>query len=341
MKVALDATPLTEPTGGIRRYTMELAKALAQEYPQDEYTLVSDQSYQHPEIDGVRAVEGRVARWWSWGLPQWLRREGMDVFHGTDFAAPYLPVRPSVMTIHDLSPWRTGGSARVKRRTPWLVRFGVATMIVTPSEAVRREVIGELGAMPEEVVAIPLAASEMFRPVEERPVERSYLFYAGMVEPRKNLETVVRAWREVRRRGWDLDFLIAGRTRGVQVGEEPGLRLLGAVADEALPGLYANAAAVVYPSLYEGFGLPVLEAMQSGAVVIASSDAALVELSGGACMHVPPRDVRAWVAAMEAMRAGSGEWREKGKKRAELFSWRKTAVLHREVYRRAMRRFYG
>lgn len=341
MNVALDATPLLEPTGGIRRYTIELAGALAREFPQDGYTLISDQSYQHPPIDGVNFRSRPASAWWSYALPRELCRGGMDLFHGTDFAVPYLPVRPSVVTIHDLSPWRTGGTERVRRRTPWLLRFGLATMVVTPSQAIRRELLSAFPVSPEEVVAIPLAASSHFRPVESGPVKRSYFLYTGMVERRKNLPVALDAWRELRRRGAEVEFLIAGRQRGVTIEAEAGLQLLGEVPDSALPELYSHAAAVVYPSVYEGFGLPVLEAMQCGAAVIASRDAALMELSEGACLHAAADDARAWFTAMQEVLRDPQPWRERAILRSKVFSWGSTAVQHREVYLDAMRRFHG
>ncbi|MBL8174979.1 MAG: glycosyltransferase family 4 protein [Bryobacterales bacterium] len=341
MNVALDATPLTEPTGGIRRYTWELAAALAREFPQDGYTLVSDQSYQHPAMDGVRLVNESGPLWWSYRLPRLLGREKIEVFHGTDFSVPYLPVRPTVMTVHDLSPWRGWGVSRVRRRTPWLLRFGLATMVVTPSEAIRRELLDRFPIPPEEVVAIPLAASTRFRPVESRHSGRSYFLYTGMVEPRKNLGVALEAWRALRRDGAEVEFIVTGRVRNLQLAEEPGLRVLGEVPDDDLPALYSNAAAFVYPSLYEGFGLPVLEAMQCGAAVIASCDPALMELSGGACLHAAADDGKGWVEAMRAVLRNGSEYRERAKKRSKLFCWRRTAVQHREVYLHAMRRFHG
>ena len=342
MNVALDATPLTEPTGGIRRYTLELARALAYQFPQDGITLISDQSYQHPRINGVQFLSQPAPHWWSLNLPRALARHNIHLFHGTDFAVPYLPLRPSVLTIHDLSPWRTGGSDRVRRRTPWLLRFGLATMVITPSQAIRRELLNTFPVSPEEVVAIPLAASSHFRPVESAPLQRSYFLYTGMVEPRKNLSVALEAWRELRRQGADVSFTIAGRSRsGTVIPPEPGLTLLGEVPDEDLPALYSNAAAVLYPSLYEGFGLPVLEAMQCAAPVIASCDPALLELSAGACLHAPANDSKAWLEAMRTVLDNPHPFRQQSKKRAALFSWAKTAVQHKVVYLHAMRRFHG
>jgi glycosyltransferase involved in cell wall biosynthesis len=339
MKVALDATPLLEPTGGIRRYTLELAAALSREFPEDEILLVSDQAYQQPDLLSVRFVQVSSQRWWSQGLPAWLRAEQIDVFHGTDFAVPYLPVRPSVMTVHDLSPWRLQGSNRVRLRTPALLHFGLATMVVTPSESVRREAIAMFHLQPEEVATTPLAASPHFRPIHLPPPERPYFLYVGTIEPRKNLQVALEAWRPLR---CEADFLIAGRARkGHEIAPEPGLRRLGAVPEIDLPMLYSQSLAVVYPSLYEGFGLPVLEAMQCGALVITSKDSAVTETACGACLQVDPQG---WPEAMRAVLNDPclrTTYQHKALARAAEFSWQQTARLTHAVYAKALRRFHG
>jgi hypothetical protein len=166
MRVALDATPLTLAGGGLRRYTLELSRALAAEFPADEFVLTSDQLPGAP-----RGFLDR--RWWSWGLNRALTRAGVDVFHGTNFEVPYWPARPSVLTLHDLSPWieavRPANSGRVRRRTPLLIRLGIATMIVVPSDAVRLEAIARFGIRPDRIAAVHEAAAAVFRPVETRP----------------------------------------------------------------------------------------------------------------------------------------------------------------------------
>jgi glycosyltransferase involved in cell wall biosynthesis len=338
---ALDATPLTVPAGGVRRYTLELAKALAANYSDDEYWLLSDQPFTIPVAvnlhkgDGPRTAAER--RWWLWGLDREMMRRKVELFHGTDFSVPYIPRRPSVMTVHDLSPWLfEDGSSRVRRRVPVLLRARIPTMIVTPSEAVRRATIARFGIDQERVVAVPLAASSHFRPVEREASARPYFLFVGTLERRKNIDRLIEAWREVRR-SQDVDLVLAGRARHdfSLPGAEPGLRILGAVEEEDLPALYSGAVACVYPSLYEGFGLPVLEAMQCGATVITSRDPAILEVSGGTAIHVDATDVRALAEAMRARPAR----REESLKRAALFSWAATARKTREVYDAARRLF--
>ena len=343
MIAALDATPLTVPTGGVMRYTLELSRALAANYAEDEYWLLSDQPFAMPAApgnlhkgDGPRTAAGR--RWWLWGLEREMMRRQVEVFHGTDFSVPYIARRPSVMTVHDLSPWLfKDASRRVRRRVPVLLRAHIPTMIITPSEAVRRAAIARFGIDQERVVAVPLAASNHFRPVETPPPERPYFLFVGTLERRKNIDRLIEAWREVRK-SQDVDLVLAGRVRDgfAAPAPEPGLRILGAVPEEDLPALYSGAVACVYLSLYEGFGLPVLEAMQCGATVITSRDPAIMEVSEGAAVHVDATDVR---ALAEAMRARPVR-REESLKRAALFSWPSTARRTREVYD-AARRFFS
>ncbi len=346
MIAALDATPLTVATGGVSRYTAELARALADEFPDDDYRLVSDQEFAMPS-GRLRGGRVRSRRWWSVGLARELARIGADVFHGTDFAVPYLPLRPSVMTIHDLSPWRfpawQPGAERVRRRAPYLAGLGLATAIVTPTEAIKRECIEMFRAAPARVTAVPLAAAAHFRPTPRRAGARPYFLFLGTVEPRKNVPAIVDAWREVRR-GREVDLVIAGRRRAdaPEMAPEPGMRLLGETPEEDLAGLYSEALACLYPSHYEGFGLPVLEAMQCGAAVFTTHDPAILEVSGGAAVHLDARDPRAWAEAMRAALDGP-EWiaslGEAGVRRARDFSWPRTARLTRAVYDEAIRRF--
>jgi glycosyltransferase involved in cell wall biosynthesis len=289
-------------------------------------------------------------KWWLWGLDREMRRRGVDLFHGTDYSVPYLAHRPSVMTLHDLSPWLDPAwqpaASRVRRRTPRLLRMGLATMVITPSEAVRRGAIERFGLQPDRVVALPLAAAdELFTPppAAAKPRGNPYFLFVGTLEPRKNVARLVDAWREVRKT-IAVDLVLAGRTRAdfPPLAPEPGLRLLGEVPDADLPGLYSGALACVYPSLYEGFGLPVVEAMQCGALVITSRDPAVLEASGDGAVHVDATDTAALAEAMRAVSAnpaGFQEVRQRGLARAAQFSWRNTARRTREVYDAATRAF--
>lgn len=334
MNVALDATPLTVPTGGIRRYVEQLHTALVAEYPDDRFLLVSDQPPYAPLAGSFSP------RWWSFGLNQVLDREQVQVFHGTDFSVPYRRARPAVMTVHDLSPWRyADASPRVRRRTPWLIRLNRATLYITPSEAIRREMSSYFRVPLDRIVATPLAASPEFRPT---PPESSlsaspYFLFVGTVEPRKGLDRILPLMPALHAET-GAELWIAGRIR-TPLPPTPGVKLIGAVPDVQLPSLYSGAAAVLVPSLYEGFGLPVVEAMSCGAAVFTSSDPALVEAGGEAAVKLdsPEQWCDAMLAALK-----NPEWiagrRQASLQRALDFSWRYTARLTYEAYAEAQRR---
>lgn len=324
MRIALDGTPLAGPAGGIRRYTEELARALAEEFPADE----------------IATLMPAPGRWWTVGVQLAMRRARIDVFHGTDFAVPYLPLRPAVVTIHDLSPfrpeWRDEVSERVRRRAPWVTKLGLADMTITPTEAVRRCVIEELGLHPASVVAVPHGVADIFHPDPVPRPHSDFFLVAGAVHGRKNLAAVAAATRSM-----------SAPPRVVAAGEvregcrEPGIEYAGRISDLTMAELYRGAAALLFPSLYEGFGLPLLEAMACGTPVIASTDPALREVSGGAAIHVDTADVRGWAAAMTAVLRNNGlrvQLREAGLRRSAAFTWRGCARMTRAVYAEAVRR---
>lgn len=326
--------------------------ALTAACPEDEFYLVSDQPFAMPpgEFDNLRRGGGPrnflEKKWWLWGVDREMERIAADVFHGTDFTVPYLAHRPSVLTLHDLSPWLDPvwhhDADRVRARTPILLELGIPTMIVTGTEVVRKAAIERFRIHPSRVVAVPLAASARFRPQPEE-AGSPYLLFTGTLEPRKNIPALIEAWREVRKQH-AIDLVLAGRRRDdfPEPAAEPGLRILGQVPEQELARLYSSALALVYPSLYEGFGLPVLEAMQCGACVITSQDPALMEVAGDATVAVPATDPRALAGAMLAA-VTCPEWRasrgQESLKRASQFSWARTACLTREVYEEARRRF--
>jgi glycosyltransferase involved in cell wall biosynthesis len=350
VRVALDATPLTISSGGLPRYVTELSVALAREYPEDTYYLLSDQPFPMPERAPANLVRGRQPhsaaerRWWLWGIQHAIRQTGAQVFHGTNFEVPYLGSTPGILTIHDLSPWRerawqtyshNADADRVRWRTPWLVRLRRARMVLTVSEAVRREVIEHFGVAPDRVTAVPLAASSHFRPVPPTsPSPKPFFLFVATLEPRKNVGGLIEGW-QASRAETGADLVIAGRNRAdfAEIAPREGLHLLGEVPDQELPRLYSDALAFVYPTHYEGFGLPVLEAMQCGCPVITSCDPAVTEVSGGAAIHAASAQEIA-----EAMRAIAENprlrnvLRGSGLQRASAFSWTRTARETHAVY---------
>jgi len=347
MRVAIEAASLTLSSGGLARYTAELSLALARLHPEDEFFLISDQPFQMPTAAPPNLKRGggprnlMERRWWLWGIASELNRIGANLIHGPDFAVPYIPRKASVLTLHDLSPWLNPewqSAERVRHRTPLLLELGLATMIVTPSEAVRKQAIDRFGLRPDRIVAVPEAAAPWLAPVAALPATPYFLF-VGTIEPRKNTLALIEAWRQVRRHA-QIDLWIVGRLRedAPLISPEPGLRLLGEVPDARLAELYSGALAFVYPSLYEGFGLPVLEAMKCGACVIGSP--AVAEAAGEAAVYAATTTELA-----QAMRRAADEpewvagWREKSLARAAQFTWDRTARETYDIYLEARARF--
>ena len=362
MRIALDSTPLVDPYGGIPRYVAELALALAELCPNDEVHLLSDQQDLH--IDPRLKSKPNVVlappsgprfggKWWSLGLPWELRKRQIQVFHGTNFEVPYLPAVPSVLTLHDLSPWheqpiRPAGSARVRRRAPWLLKR--ARLVLTPSEAIRAEASARFGLASERILAIPYGASGgATRPPAEviaadlatLGVTKPFVLYVGSADPRKNLETAVAAWRGAQARMPALGFVLAGpgTERFCNPGEGP--RALGAIPQNRLQSLLAAASAFVYPSYYEGFGLPIVEAMRAGAPVIISGDPALLEAAGGAALVADAGSPAQWTQAILDVVSNpelAADLHRRSLERAVFFQWRLTAKRTRAAYERAIRR---
>jgi glycosyltransferase involved in cell wall biosynthesis len=355
LRIALDATPLataadTAAIGGLARYTAQLVAALGEEFPEDEFILVSDQRFELPCAApnlraGARPRNIWERRWWSFGLQRELKRQRAEVFHGVDFAVPFPATLPAVMTVHDLSPWSTASwvddawrrrTRRVRKRVPWLIRSAAARHIITPSEAIRREVIRFFRVEPQRVTAIPLAAAPHFRPRPSNPA-RPFFLYTGMIERRKNVDAILSAWSSIRVQS-DVDLVLAGPHREeMRIPPQPGLQRRGVVSEEELAVLYSDAIALVYPSRYEGFGLPVLEAMQCGSPVIISSDPALVETAGDAGLQESAAGglAQAMQAVLQnpTLRAGM---RDRSLARAALFSWSRTARATHDIYRRVL-----
>jgi glycosyltransferase involved in cell wall biosynthesis len=313
-----------------------------------------------------RVAVGPLGRhWWSVGLPRYASRRGFALFHGTNYEVPLWNPCARVVTVHDLSLLllpETHEARRVRRaraRLPLMAR--AADACITPTESVRREVCERLRLAPSKVFAVPEAARPCFRPLAFEATEGErrrlgvgddFLLAVGTVEPRKNLPALVRAFEEVARANPSgrLQLVVAGNRGWLSGPLFEGLerspfrdRVLftGYVADETLRALYSSCRAFVYPSLYEGFGLPPLEAMACGAPVVASRISSLMEVTGGAALLFDPKDSGELARLLLRLLGDEGARRElsaAGLRRASEFSWGRTARETLEVYGEAMKR---
>src|SRR3989442_1684540 len=323
MRIGLDGMPLNQQLTGVGHYTLELARAMAQASPDDEFEIVSPQPYVFEESKGRDGLPANVAlarsrtgfmtrRWWSIGLPRYLEKEPVDLFHGTNFEVPLWakPKCATVLTVHDLSQLLYPDThearhvRRARRRLPLMTR--AATMIITPTESVRKEVCEHLQIARKKVVTVSEATREVFRPMsaekartarKQLRVSDEFVLFVGTIEPRKDLQTLLRAFERVAharnslqlvvtgKMGWLFDDLLE-QIRNSKVRDR--IKLTGYLNDEELRALYSSCRAFVYPSIYEGFGLPPLEAMASGAPVIASRIAVAQEVLIHAAILIDP-----------------------------------------------------
>lgn len=262
---------------------------------------------------------------------------------------PYRPGLPTVLTVYDLIPLRypEHSTARARLLIRWMTRLALrnARHVIAISEFTRRDFMAEFGLPPERITAIPLAADPCFKPQPPEAVaalRRKYnlperfALYLGSNKPHKNLVRLVEAWRIANSRWQMADgrLVIAGawderypearrRAQGLR-----NIHWLGPMPEADLPALYSAADVFVFPSLYEGFGLPVLEAMACGAPVVCADRSSLPEVAGDAALLIDPLDVSDLarvLARLWAAPAWQAELRQRGLAQARRFSWQVTA----------------
>jgi len=263
------------------------------------------------------------------------RYEGLDLVHyPLTIAVPPLAL-PSVVTVHDLQhldlPHLFSRSERMFRRRMHEGSARRATAVVVPSQFVRRSVIERLGLPPEHVHAIPWGLDHDLYSPGPQPRE-SFLLYPGRPWPHKNHERLFEALARLRRERPELELVLTGgghESRPVP----PGVRVAGLVSSAELVSLYRRAACLVFPSLYEGFGQPPLEAMACGCPVACSSAAALPEAVGDAAALFDPEEPEDIAAVVSAVLESSARLVAAGLERARHFTWAGTARRHEELYR--------
>jgi glycosyltransferase involved in cell wall biosynthesis len=314
VRVGIDVSPLAQTQAGTARYLR---------------ALLDRNEYEQLGFQGSTrlATVVRDAVWYPLVLPREARERRVDVLHCPTFRAPFSTAMPLVVTVLDLAVLRHPGmfnqwSRRYSRfAVPRVVQAAAA--VITISEFTKSEVVDVLGKAPEKVHAIPIAVEAPFTP-EGPSAEGDYVLSVGTLEPRKNLARVVEA---AQRAGAELRVVGAEGWGGVKVDG-----WIGRVSDEELAALYRGARCVVYPSLYEGFGLPVLEAMACGTPVVTSRGGATEEVAGDAAVLVEPLDTAAIAAGIQEALARGDELRAKGLERAQTFSWDRVARETRAVY---------
>jgi glycosyltransferase involved in cell wall biosynthesis len=319
VNVAVDVTPLRLTRAGTARYLRNLLARIG---------AVEPVAFGGDDRASVLARE----LWWYPFRLSALR--GPDVLHCPTYYGPVRPRVPTVVTVHDLAVYRYPEAfprwtrLYVPRAVPRVLR--AASRVIAVSEFTASELETLLRVRREKIRVVPNAVDEVFA-AEGPRADGDYLLAVGTLEPRKNLARTVEA---AARTGRELRVVGARGWGGVEA-HGGHVAWLGEVDDAELACQYRGAACLVYPSLYEGFGIPVLEAMACGAPVVTSAGGATEEVAGGAAVLVDPLDVEAIAAGIEEALGRTDELRARGVERARAFSWDVTAARTQEVYREA------
>lgn len=377
-RIGIDVTAALTQGGGIGRYTRELVRALAATATDHHLRFFSAKApAELPVSDPLpqgRNISYRAAPlderwlyrlWYRLRLPlpvQWISGR-LDLFHSPDFVLPPVSGRiPTLLTVHDLSfvhyP-HTFPAVLVRylnRVVPWSIRR--ATHVLADSAATKQDLLDVWRVPPEKVTVLYSGVDARFQPVSDEAAktavrrrynlgEAPYVLTVGTVQPRKNYQMLVQAFRPVAQhlphnlyiaggKGWLYEEMLAEVQRQ---GLDGRVRFIGFVADEDLPALYSAADLFVFPSLYEGFGLPLLEAMACGVPVVTSDASSLPEVVGDAAVMLSPQDTAVWSEAMQALLVDALRRQAlaaRGLQQARRFTWQRAATQLLALYDRLL-----
>ena len=366
MKIGIDARLVYYQKAGIGQYTTRLAQALAAVDSDNSYTILQSRKGGAPLAEGATVRCRKMwtpphHRWEQWLLPLELRPLGLDLLHCPDFIPPFRRSCPAVITVHDLAFLRFPGLLTDESKSYYGQIFRAvqsADHIIAVSESTKRDLVALAGADERKITVVYEAAGEMFCPAQAATVRAAkqrygiagpYLLFVSTIEPRKNIPFLLQAYARMKetwptgsasprlvlagKKGWLYESIFEVLD---QLGLGDSVICTGGVAIEDLPALYSGALCFVLPSLYEGFGLPVLEAMSCGAPVIASNTSSLPEVVGDAAILVDPQDLLGLAAAMQRLCQDEALRRQmsgRGVTQAARFSWQRAARETLAVYR--------
>jgi glycosyltransferase involved in cell wall biosynthesis len=372
--IYVDVSAAVHRRAGLGRYAESLTRALVRADP-GRYALFYNRERGMEPLAGLSHLPSRsVALGYKpWRMLVWLGHlarlgfdrlvPGAELFHATEHLL--LPLRsvPAVLTVHDLIFRHL--PAHHKPLNRWYLNLALplfcrrATHIIAISECTRGDLVATYGVPPEKVSVIHEAADPRFHPQPPEHIEAArvryglpqrYLLFVGTIEPRKNLIRLLSSFEAVRAEGLADGLVIVGRrgwlyedffTRLERSPAREAVVFPGYVPDEDLPAIYAGAQALVFPSLYEGFGLPVLEAMACGTPVAASNASSIPEIGADAALYFDPQDEEAMTATVRRILTGpdlAEDLRRRGLARAARYSWERAARETRAVYERVLHR---
>lgn len=366
--IGIDATPLLGQQSGVGYYTGRLLAALLKHYPEWHYLLYSNRPLGPLEASLQGAIEVKhyfQASRWLWmqaTLPKIIWRSQPQLCHFTNALAPLWQPRPFILTIYDASLFLYGAyhprSRRLTMKTMLPLAAKRASAIITISESSRRDLLQVFPFVANKTHVVYGAAPEQFRPVTDpaglQAIRHKYqlpdqfLLYVGTIEPRKNLSRLVQALGILHQQGYTCPLLLAGPVGWMMedfeqeiatLGLKQAIHYLGYVPIEDLPGLYSLATVFAFPSLYEGFGLPPLEAMACGAAVLTSNRSSLAEICDEAALLVNPESPEAIAHGLQLLLDNvelRHEFGRRGIVRAQSFSWQRAAHETATVYRQLL-----
>jgi glycosyltransferase involved in cell wall biosynthesis len=374
MRIAINTLAMKRKLYGGGNYIKNLVRSLSRLDGENEYLLLaSPENVCHLEDLGVRfqiamGPSNRLLRlpWEQTVLPLKLKQKGIDVYHGPAFVAPLFKTCGQVVSVHDMTfhlvPEQHSWHKRIyfQAMIPAMVRG--SERVIAVSESTKRDILSLVPVPENKICVTHLGVDSRFQPVSDQEklaalrvkhrLRRQFILFVGVIEPRKNIAALVNAYAAASLAdqfdlvlagslGWDYSGLLE---QVANSGLKDRIRIIGYVDDEDLPTLYSAAEVFVYPSLYEGFGLPPLEAMACGVPVITSSISSMPEIVGDAAILVNPRDVAAIASALLKL-LSNAELREqhalRGRERARLFTWDRMAQKTLEVYESAAQVYRG
>ncbi len=366
MNISLDVRTAQERFPGVGRYAANLARALIPSLAESERLVLLGSGWPTttilPEGIGARVVDTPLSPFslrQQWAVPRLLRALGADLYHSPFYLMPFRPGVPAVVTIYDLIPFRYPRYFTLAQRLVFAVTVRLAMraaqVVIAPSAATARDLQSFLGLPADRIEVIAAAADPAFRPQETAAIAavrarlklaERYVLYVGSNKPHKNLVRLVEAWARLQPHAlplviagvWDRRYMDARRrAEALRLGS--AVHFLGRVPEDALPALYSGATLFVFPSLWEGFGLPVIEAMACGVPVACSATAGLIEVAARHAVFFDPLDVGA-IAGTIGEILGDANQRAalagRGFERAGEFSWEHTARHTLRVYRRVI-----
>ena len=363
MRIGFDGTPLQYFRSGVGTYVEQLLHHLPLAHPEWEYLLYTNKPVKVNGLPRINPVTGYFPHsrwlWMQFKLPSIIPKSNLDICHFMNNSAPLRCPAPYAITIYDASLFLysqyhpRSRLLALRLLLPKVARRAKA--VITISEASRQDLINILRLPPEKVHMIHIAASRDFKPVQD-PEQRVHLqqkydlpsrfvLFVGTIEPRKNLLRLIAAFGQTQRdhpdchlvlvgpEGWLMNGALAKETAAADLTGK--VHYLGIVPQADLPGIYSLATLFAFPSLYEGFGLPLLEAMACGTPVLTSNCSAMPEVSGAAAYLVDPNSVASIAEGLNHLldsRARREWFVEQGLARARQFSWERTAQQTAVIY---------